>query len=203
MTHALPWYADICNYLVASTYLRGASKVYKARLESDAKYYIWGDPYLWRLCTNQILRKCIPESEAQFGMLKALINDQGSHLCNHAMANLLKKYGVVHQFDTAYHPQTNDQAEFFNREINRILRKEFKVGQKLLLFNSRLKLIAEVRDKANNHMFKVNGHQLKPYYEGSNLSSNMGEVKIVELIEPVIPMDPQEEISESLHAQLH
>ncbi|RDX85931.1 hypothetical protein CR513_32800, partial [Mucuna pruriens] len=65
----------------------------------------------------------------------------------------------------------------------RILRKEFKIGQKVLLFNSRLKLIAgklcskwdrsfvvtnmfpygviEVRDEANKHMFKVNGHQLK------------------------------------------
>ncbi|RDX85447.1 hypothetical protein CR513_33372, partial [Mucuna pruriens] len=93
----------------------------------------------------------------------------------------------------------------------RIIRKESKVGQKVLLFHSRLKLIAdklrsrwdgsfvvtnvfpygvvEVRDEANNCNFKVNGHQLKPYYEGSNLSSNMSEVEIVELIEPVILED--------------
>ncbi|RDX62746.1 hypothetical protein CR513_58890, partial [Mucuna pruriens] len=44
-----------------------------------------------------------------------------------------------------------------------ILRKEFKVGQK-------------VRDEANNRMFKVNGYQLKPYYEGPNLVSNVGKV---------------------------
>ncbi|RDX77862.1 hypothetical protein CR513_41931, partial [Mucuna pruriens] len=68
-----------------------------------------------------------------------------------------------------------------------ILRKEFRVGQKVLLFHSRLKLIVgklrskwdrpfvvtsifpysvvEVRDEAKNCMFKVNGHQLKPNYE--------------------------------------
>ncbi|RDX82175.1 hypothetical protein CR513_37064, partial [Mucuna pruriens] len=31
-----------------------------------------------------------------FGVLKALISDQGSHFCNCAMAMLLEKYGVVH-----------------------------------------------------------------------------------------------------------
>ncbi|RDY00596.1 Pol polyprotein, partial [Mucuna pruriens] len=80
---------------------------------------------------------------------------------------------------------------------SRILRKEFKVGQKVLLFNSRLKLIAgklrsrwdglsvvtnvfpygaiKVRDEANNRNLKVNRHHLKPYYEGPKLSSNAGE----------------------------
>ncbi|RDY05234.1 Retrovirus-related Pol polyprotein from transposon 17.6, partial [Mucuna pruriens] len=29
-----------------------ASKAIKERLESDAKYYIWDDPYLWKLCSN-------------------------------------------------------------------------------------------------------------------------------------------------------
>ncbi|RDX95401.1 hypothetical protein CR513_22102, partial [Mucuna pruriens] len=58
MTHASPWYADICNYLVASTYLRGASQAAKDKLESDAKYYVWDNSYLWR-----ITRRCIPESE--------------------------------------------------------------------------------------------------------------------------------------------
>ncbi|RDX71069.1 hypothetical protein CR513_49623, partial [Mucuna pruriens] len=57
----------------------------------------------------------------------------------------------------------------------RILRKEFRVGQKVLLFHSRLKLIT-------GKLRRV----LKPYYEGSNLSSNVGEVEIVELIELIL-----------------
>ncbi|RDY00679.1 hypothetical protein CR513_16115, partial [Mucuna pruriens] len=98
---------------------------------------------------------------------------------------------------------------------SRILRKEFTVGQKVLLFNSWLKLVVgklrsrwdrpfvvtdtfpygvvEVRDTTSNHTFKVNGHQLKPYHEGPNLSSTLGEVDIITVVEPVIPDDPPEE----------
>ncbi|RDX98547.1 Pro-Pol polyprotein, partial [Mucuna pruriens] len=47
----------------------------------------------------------------KFGVPKALISDQGSHFCNRAMASLLQKYGVAHRIATAYHPQTNGQAE--------------------------------------------------------------------------------------------
>ncbi|RDX92716.1 Pro-Pol polyprotein, partial [Mucuna pruriens] len=59
----------------------------------------------------------------KFGVLKALISDQGSHLCNHAMATLLEKYGVVHKVATAYYLRTNGQAEVFNREIKKLLQK--------------------------------------------------------------------------------
>ncbi|RDX89058.1 Pol polyprotein, partial [Mucuna pruriens] len=39
------------------------------------------------------------------------------------MASLLQKYGVAHRIATAYHPQTNGQAEVFNREIKKTLQK--------------------------------------------------------------------------------
>ncbi|RDX97007.1 pol, partial [Mucuna pruriens] len=194
---------------------------------------------------------------SRFGVPKALINDQGSHLCNRAMSALLHKYEVVHRIAIAYHPKTNGQAEVFNREIKKtlqkmanpnrkdwsqllwgclptrykaylavkqynlafdqagmqrklhlqeleeirlkeyensriykqkvkqfhdckILRKEFRVGQKVLLFNSRLKLIAsklhsrwdeplvitnifpygavELKDEHTKSTFQVNWH---------------------------------------------
>ncbi|RDX84281.1 Pro-Pol polyprotein, partial [Mucuna pruriens] len=58
-----------------------------------------------------------------FGVPRALISDQGSHFCNRAMACLLQKYRVMHRTATAYHPQTNGQAEVFNREIKKTLQK--------------------------------------------------------------------------------
>ncbi|RDY00573.1 putative mitochondrial protein, partial [Mucuna pruriens] len=33
------------------------------KLQSDAKYYIWDGPYLWRLCSDKIIRRCIPDAE--------------------------------------------------------------------------------------------------------------------------------------------
>ncbi|GJT65234.1 reverse transcriptase domain-containing protein [Tanacetum coccineum] len=60
---------------------------------------------------------------ARFGIPKALISDRGTHFCNHQMEKAMKRYGVVHQFSTAYHPQTNGQVENTNRAIKRILEK--------------------------------------------------------------------------------
>ncbi|XP_050150512.1 uncharacterized protein LOC126625463 [Malus sylvestris] len=44
--------------------------------------------------------------------------------------------------------------------------KIFFVGQKVLLFNSRLRLFpVQIQSLRTRHEFKVNGHRLKPYYE--------------------------------------
>ncbi|XP_074556455.1 uncharacterized protein LOC141812312 [Curcuma longa] len=46
------------------------------------------------------------------------------------MKMLLNKYGVVHKVATAYHPQTNGQAEVSNREIKQILEKIVRPDRK-------------------------------------------------------------------------
>ncbi|XP_008343348.1 uncharacterized protein [Malus domestica] len=44
--------------------------------------------------------------------------------------------------------------------------KTFSIGQKVLLFNSRLWLFpVQIQSLKTGHEFKVNGHRLKPYYE--------------------------------------
>ncbi|GJS22922.1 reverse transcriptase domain-containing protein [Tanacetum coccineum] len=60
---------------------------------------------------------------ARFGIPKALISDRGTHFCIHQMEKAMKRYGVVHRFSTAYHPQTNGQVENTNREIKHIIKK--------------------------------------------------------------------------------
>ncbi|RDY10519.1 hypothetical protein CR513_04942, partial [Mucuna pruriens] len=65
-----------------------------------------------------------------FGVLKALISDHGSHFYNKIMPTLLEKHGVVHRMATTYHPQTNMQAEVFNREIKLILQKVVNPNRK-------------------------------------------------------------------------
>ncbi|RDX88705.1 hypothetical protein CR513_29669, partial [Mucuna pruriens] len=73
---------------------------------------------------------------------------------------------------------------------NRILRKEFKVGQKVLLLYSRLKIIAgKLRSRWDRPFIitNVNGHQLKHFYEGS--TPIVGEVDNISLLEPAKPND--------------
>ncbi|RDX87946.1 Retrovirus-related Pol polyprotein from transposon 17.6, partial [Mucuna pruriens] len=48
-----PWFANIVNYLVASILPLEASRSYKDKIKSDAKYYMWDDPYLWKFCSGQ------------------------------------------------------------------------------------------------------------------------------------------------------
>ncbi|RDX94916.1 hypothetical protein CR513_22642, partial [Mucuna pruriens] len=69
-----PWYADICNFLVTSIFPPGASRTDRKKLESEAKYYVWDDPYLWRFCNNQIIRSRSSTSTIQ--QPKAAITDQ-------------------------------------------------------------------------------------------------------------------------------
>ena len=65
-----------------------------------------------------------------FGVPKAITSDRGSHFNNRYMATLLKSYHVQHRMSTAYHPQTNGQAEITNKEIKTILEKVVNPSRK-------------------------------------------------------------------------
>ncbi|CAM8987046.1 unnamed protein product [Rhodiola kirilowii] len=66
----------------------------------------------------------------RYGIPKAVISDLGSHFCNRSVASVFKHFGVFHRVSTAYHPQTNGQAEVSNREIKSILEKMVKPSRK-------------------------------------------------------------------------
>ncbi|XP_058211404.1 uncharacterized protein LOC131323568 [Rhododendron vialii] len=67
---------------------------------------------------------------SRFGTPRAIISDQGSHFCNRPFTVLMKKYGITHKVSTAYHPQTNGQAELANREVKHILEKTVNPNRK-------------------------------------------------------------------------
>ncbi|KAH9686136.1 hypothetical protein KPL70_014249 [Citrus sinensis] len=39
------------------------TRAQKAKIKSDAKYYVWDEPYLWNHCSDQVIRRCVPETE--------------------------------------------------------------------------------------------------------------------------------------------
>ena len=64
MSHApLPWFAHIVNYLVTGKIPPHWSKQEKDRFFSQVRHYYWEDPYLFKHCPDQVVRRCVPESE--------------------------------------------------------------------------------------------------------------------------------------------
>ena len=59
----------------------------------------------------------------RFGTPRVVISEGGSHFCNAELRKAFEHFGVKHRIATAYHPQTNGQAEVSNREVKRILEK--------------------------------------------------------------------------------
>ncbi|KAG5549470.1 hypothetical protein RHGRI_014717 [Rhododendron griersonianum] len=60
-----PWYADIANYLVTGQIPSHWSTQEKQRFLRSVRQYIFDDPYLFKYCADQIVRRCVPEADQQ------------------------------------------------------------------------------------------------------------------------------------------
>ncbi|CAN6566312.1 unnamed protein product [Malus baccata var. baccata] len=58
-----PWYADIVNFLVSKRIPSEFTRHQRDKLRHDARFYVWDDPYLWKFCLDQIIRRCVHDSE--------------------------------------------------------------------------------------------------------------------------------------------
>ena len=65
MSHAQtsPWFADISNYLSVGIIPPNLTYQQKKRFFAEVKRYFWEDPILFKQCVDQIIRRCVPESE--------------------------------------------------------------------------------------------------------------------------------------------
>jgi hypothetical protein len=51
-----PWYANMTNYIVAGYIPPGADK---KKIIQDSRLHLCDDPYLYRVCADDLLRRCI------------------------------------------------------------------------------------------------------------------------------------------------
>ena len=61
----IPWFADIANYKAARFIPKEYNRQQNKKLITDAKYYLWDEPYLFKRCAYGIIRRCAPREEAQ------------------------------------------------------------------------------------------------------------------------------------------
>ncbi|GJR91323.1 reverse transcriptase domain-containing protein [Tanacetum coccineum] len=64
------WFADITNYHAENFMIKGMSTQQKRKFFKDVKHYFWDDPFLFKICADQVIRRCVSGQEA-FDILKA------------------------------------------------------------------------------------------------------------------------------------
>ncbi|GJR31397.1 reverse transcriptase domain-containing protein [Tanacetum coccineum] len=59
-----PWFADIANYHAGNFVIKGMSTQQKRKFFKDVKHYFWEDPFLFKICADQVIRRCVFGKEA-------------------------------------------------------------------------------------------------------------------------------------------
>ncbi|GJS37424.1 reverse transcriptase domain-containing protein [Tanacetum coccineum] len=68
-----PWFADFANYHAGNFVVKGMSSQQKNKFFKDVKHYFWDDPFLFKICADQVIRRCVHGQEA-IDILKACHN---------------------------------------------------------------------------------------------------------------------------------
>ncbi|GJQ99823.1 reverse transcriptase domain-containing protein [Tanacetum coccineum] len=112
-----PWFADFANYHAGNFIVKGMSSQQKNKFFKDVKHYFWDDPFLFKICADQVIRRCMHGKEA-LDILEACHNgptgghhgakshrqkdavplcphhDRGRHFCNDQFAKKESKRTV-------------------------------------------------------------------------------------------------------------
>nr|GEV92830.1 reverse transcriptase domain-containing protein [Tanacetum cinerariifolium] len=147
-----PWFADYANFHAGNFNVKGMSSQQKKKFFKDAKHYFWDDPYLFRICADQIIQRCMLGQEA-FDILKACPDrPTGGHHGTNLTAKKVFDVGffwptiyrdahtMIKSYDTfknkAKFHNTSRQVEVSNRGLKCIL--ERTVGENCVSWSDKL-----------------------------------------------------------------
>ncbi|GJY46905.1 reverse transcriptase domain-containing protein [Tanacetum coccineum] len=170
-----PWFADFANYLVANIIPKGMTYQQKNKFFSDLKHYFWEEPYLFKALKNYNPDLIVAGEKRMFQLHEL---DEFRH--------------QAYENSRLYKARTK---VWHDRKLR--MRKEFKHGNKVLLFHSKYKFkqpklrsrwlgpyvvkyqypsgYVELYGK-DGKTFIVNGHRLKLYHEEEDYNDPREEV---------------------------
>nr|GEW72594.1 hypothetical protein [Tanacetum cinerariifolium] len=53
------WFADFANYHAGNFIVKGMSSQQKNKFFKDVKHYFWDDPFLFKICADQVIGRCV------------------------------------------------------------------------------------------------------------------------------------------------
>ncbi|GJV44520.1 reverse transcriptase domain-containing protein [Tanacetum coccineum] len=74
-----PWFADIANYHAGNFMIKGMSTQQKRKFFKDVKHYFWEDPFLFKICADQVIRRCVFGKEAHDILMACHNGPTGGH----------------------------------------------------------------------------------------------------------------------------
>ncbi|GKA73575.1 reverse transcriptase domain-containing protein [Tanacetum coccineum] len=59
-----PWFANFANYHAGNFMIKGMSSQQKNKFFKDVKHYFWDNPYLFKICAEKVIWRCVSGQEA-------------------------------------------------------------------------------------------------------------------------------------------
>ena len=88
-----PWYADIIYYLVTGQIPPQWTSQQKRKFLVDIKKYYFDDPYMFKYCPDQLMRRCVPNDE-HIGILTFCHSEScGGHFSSRKTVNKILQVG--------------------------------------------------------------------------------------------------------------
>nr|GEY03100.1 reverse transcriptase domain-containing protein [Tanacetum cinerariifolium] len=155
-----PWFADLANYHAGNFIIKGMTLQQKQKNFKDARHYFWDDPYLFRTCVDQIIRRCVADKEAIDILNACHSGPTGGHYRANYTAKkvfdsgfywpsiykdafeLVKRCDSCQRQGKAYENSMIYKERTKKLHDSKIKNRIFNVGDQVLLFNSRLKIFS-------------------------------------------------------------
>ncbi|GJY76405.1 hypothetical protein Tco_0481521 [Tanacetum coccineum] len=126
-----PWFANFANYHAGNFIVKGMSSQQKNKFFKDVKHYFWDDPYLFKICADQVIWRCILGQEA-IDILKACHSGPTG---GHYGANYTAKKVLTQDF---IGPQFTEMPMTWSPDVTLVnVKKKFRNVMKCLKISSK------------------------------------------------------------------
>nr|GEY44691.1 reverse transcriptase domain-containing protein [Tanacetum cinerariifolium] len=138
------WFADFANYLVGGILRKGLTYAQRCKFFSELKHYFWDDPYLFKACPDDMIRRRVHEFGIKIKNNKGAENVATDHLSRLEMQNLkeLNDEEINDEFPDEFlmSIKTDEEesswfADFANYLVRGILRKGLTYAQRCKFFS--------------------------------------------------------------------